>query len=259
MNNNITVILNGFKRGRNLSAQIKAIQNQTIKADDIFLWYNYPGNIFKYNVNVIKKTKSVISNHNWGVWARFYFALNAKTKYICIFDDDTIPGKRWLENCLNTIKSNRGLLGTIGLIYDSQTDYFKHTRYGWDNPNAETKQVDIVGHSWFFEREFLVAFCREQKLLDVDLCGEDIHFSYSLQKYMNLNTYVPPHPEDDQDLWGSIKGWKLGVDTHAISHQHKVKKNDVFTNGVNDYYKECITKGWRLINFDSKANDKINK
>lgn len=249
MRRDITVILNGFKRGKNLSRQIDAIKKQTVAVDNIFLWYNNPGNVLKYNFGVIKQTKSAVSNYNWGVWARFYFALNAKTKYVCVFDDDTIPGKKWLENCLETSKKYRGLLGTIGLIHESTTDYFKHTRYGWDNCNEEVKHVDIVGHSWFFEREFLAAFCSEQRLLNTDICGEDIHFSYSLQKYMGLNTYVPPHPKDDQELWGSLYGRKLGIDRHAISCQHVVRKDNRFIYSVNDYYQECIKNGWKLINF----------
>jgi len=250
MNNDITVVLNGFRRGKNLNTQIKSIENQTVKPKDIMLWYNNPGNIFKYNISAIRKTKAAVSNFNFGVWSRFYYALNAKTKYVCIFDDDTIPGEKWFENCLETIQKKRGLLGTIGLIYDSNNDYYKHTRYGWDNPIEETKQVDIVGHSWFFEREFLTAFARELPLLDVNICGEDIHFSYTLQKYFNLNTYVPPHPKDDKSMWGSTIGWKLGVDKNAISRQHITNSNNKeFLYGVNDYFKECIKNDWKLLKF----------
>jgi hypothetical protein len=31
------------------------------------------------------------TNNNLGVWFRFTVALMAKTKYVCMFDDDTIP------------------------------------------------------------------------------------------------------------------------------------------------------------------------
>ncbi|MFT5703971.1 MAG: hypothetical protein ACI9TO_001352, partial [Rickettsiales bacterium] len=250
----ITVVLNGFRRGKNLNAQIKALENQSIKPDEIMLWYNNPGSIFKYNFWAIKKLTSAVSNHNFGVWARFYYAMNAKTKYVCVFDDDTIPGERWLENCLDTIKTHRGLLGTIGLVFDSEDDYYQHARHGWAKPNEEVQQVDIVGHSWFFEKEFLTAFCRELPLMPAKIFGEDIHFSYTLQKYLSLNTYVPPHPVLDKSLWGSLKGNELGIDDHAISLQHVKKKNNNFVLGVNDYFKACIKKGWKL--FDSAGKNK---
>ncbi|MDD2492709.1 MAG: glycosyltransferase [Bacilli bacterium] len=246
---NITVVMNGYKRGKNLTRQLEAIKKQTIQPDSIMLWYNYPGKQETVNDFVIQQTKAAVSNENWGVWARFYFSLNAKTKYICIFDDDTIPGSKWLENCLNTSKSHRGLLGTIGLIFDSPDDYFQHTRYGWANPNDQVKQVDIVGHSWFFEKEFLTAYCRELPLLDVRLCGEDIHFSYTIQKYFGLNTYVPPHPKSDRELWGSLDGFDLGCDKNAISRANPTNA-EVFSIGVNDYFKKCFKAGWKLINFN---------
>lgn len=245
----ITVVLNGYRRGETLSEQIEALNNQTVKPDDIYIWYNHPGDGFNINQDAVSSAKAAVSNHNFGVWSRFYYALNVKTKYVCVFDDDTIPGSRWLENCLETIKTNRGLLGTIGLIYDSNEDYYQHTRHGWANPNEKTLQVDIVGHSWFFEKEFLTAYCRELPLIDVNLCGEDIHFSYTLQKYFGLNTYVPPHPADDKSLWGSIQGWELGMDENAISRKHINENDNVFFYGVNDYFKACLNNGWKLIKF----------
>jgi hypothetical protein len=32
-----------------------------------------------------------------------------------------------------------------------------------------------------------------------------MHFSYMLQKYANIPTYVPPHPRNNKELWGSTK------------------------------------------------------
>ena len=40
---NITVILNGYKRGNNLNEQYEALQKQTVKPNEILLWYNNPG------------------------------------------------------------------------------------------------------------------------------------------------------------------------------------------------------------------------
>jgi GT2 family glycosyltransferase len=37
---NITVVLNGYKRGKNLDEQIEALNNQTIRPEKIMLWYN---------------------------------------------------------------------------------------------------------------------------------------------------------------------------------------------------------------------------
>ena len=84
----ITVILNGFKRPQFLKEQIEAINNQTIKPVEIMLWQN---NIEGFDSELTNSITTASCNKNLGVWARFAFALNAKTEYICVLDDDTIP------------------------------------------------------------------------------------------------------------------------------------------------------------------------
>lgn len=220
MNNEISVVLNCYKRPHTLAMQYEAIVNQTIQPKNIFIWQNKGDyeNFQSFDNNIAYNCATAISNANFGVWARFAYALNCRTKYVCVFDDDTIPGKKWLENCYNTIQEYEGLLGTIGVIFND-LDYKYYNRVGWDNPNEKTEKVDIVGHSWFFKREWLGAYWREGEMPLHYLSGEDVHFSYVLQKYLNLNTYVPPHPINDKEMWGSQKdlAYKLGVDAVGIS------------------------------------------
>jgi len=149
-----------------------------------------------------------------------------------------------LENCYDTIQKYEGLLGTIGVKFLDENNYIRNNRVGWDNPNENTEQVDIVGHSWFFKREDLATFWRE--LPDINqsqLVGEDIHFSYTLQKYTNKKTYVPPHPINDRDLWGSNPeiAWSVGTDNSAIS------KNPNNMHTMNETFKGYIKKGFKLI------------
>jgi len=237
MKGEITVILNGFNRPENLTEQIESIKNQTIQPKEIMLWLN---NSEGFETEVTNQITTVTSNKNFGVWARFAFALNAKTEFVCVFDDDTIPGTKWLENCINTMKTHEGLLGTKGLVYKDNASYFYHDVYGWDNPNNEPVQVDIVGHAWFFKREWLWSMFRE---LPPDgnnfhRVGEDMYFSYSLKKYLNINTYVPPHPSNDRELWGSLKGWQYGT----------VKATSNFSIGeMQDFYHKLISRGWKIL------------
>jgi GT2 family glycosyltransferase len=238
----ITVILNGFKRPQFLKEQVEAIKNQTIKPKEIMLWQN---NSEGFDKDLTDTLTTSTCNKNLGVWARFAYALNAKTEYICIFDDDTIPGDMWFENCLETMKTHEGLLGTVGLIYDTPHSYRPNTRYGWaDINNSETMMVDIVGHSWFFERDwlhYLWECCPDYN--SMFLSGEDIGFSYILQKY-GINTYVPPHPADNTNLWGSdhTKAMLYGTENVAISLQPGGM--DKFNNALNYY----MNKGFVTMN-----------
>lgn len=236
----ITAILNGYKRPQFLKEQVESIRNQTIKPKEIMLWQN---NSEGFDSELVNTLTTVSSNKNLGVWARFIFALNAKTEYICIFDDDTIPGDMWFENCLETMKTHEGLLGTVGLVFETPDSYFNHIRYGWaDTNNDETMRVDIVGHAWFFKREWLSTYFRELPPVDLTIVGEDMHFSYTLQKYLGINTYVPPHPINNKRLWGSLKGWEMGLEPNALSFNFEnIKLMDV-------YHKELVSKGFKVIN-----------
>ena len=244
----ISVVLNAYKRTDYLALQLDAIENQTIKPHEIFVWQNAGGEIDK---NLMHRFIIARCSENLGVWARFAFALNVRADYICIFDDDTIPGNRWFENCLNTLKEYDGLLGTRGLRYHSTKRYHPFEHYGWGNPNDETVQVDIVGHAWFFRREYLSFFWSEMPPIESNyIAGEDIHFSYMLQKF-GIGTYVPPHPKNDKNLWGSLPehGLKIGTDNNAISSSQTALSR--FDNALR-YYTKNGFKLFRETNHEEK-------
>ena len=148
---------------------MEALKNQTVPPDESLLWYNNPGDNDLLNYDIGMEIPVAYCNYNFGVWARFYFAMNARNPYVVVFDDDTIPGKRWLENCMKTMETNEGLLSTVGLIYPQpkpphESSYFEpYVRVGWPNKgnNNEPVQVDFVGHSWFFKKEWLSYLVRE--------------------------------------------------------------------------------------------------
>lgn len=237
----ITVILNGFKRPHTLKAQIESLKSQTVKPAMVMFWQNGVTQEFPFDYSLLSNCATSINNVNFGVWARFAYALNATTEYVCVFDDDTIPGKKWFENCLETIKTHEGLLGTIGVIFNDH-NYINYDRWGWSNPNEVTTEVDIVGHSWFFKREWLGAFWREAPLPLSNICGEDMHFSYSIQKHLGLKTYVPPHRSSDLDMWGS---------NPSLAYQYGVDKNAISVNYHGSHFGESlqatIKKGFKLI------------
>jgi Glycosyl transferase family 2 len=240
MNNDITVILNGYRRPNYFKEQFEAVSNQTLQPKNIFFFNNFhPETFDKFDENIVAQCVSTRSNANFGVWGRFAHALNARTKYVCIFDDDTIPGSKWLENCIETSRSYPGLLGTRGVVFDSKSNYWQNKAYGWESKNEETVQVDILGHCWFFEKEWLTAYWRELPPPEFFFAGEDMHFSYTIQKYLGLKTYVPPHPANDKEMWGSLKAGEYGGDKEATSAYAG--------NHIGAYYNYLISKGFKII------------
>jgi hypothetical protein len=203
-------------------------------------------------------------------WELWYYPSNTTGYQLrnkspkCILEQDfivkpegyTIPGERWLENCIKTMETNEGLLGTVGLLYPNplpsqHSSYYEHyLRFGWppSGNNDKTIQVDLVGHSWFFKKEWLQYLVRELPDPKYNTCGEDMHFSYMLQKYAGIPTFVPPHPKNDKSLWGSTKG-EYGGDANSLweSNQRGIDGTP-FKELMNEYFHNQRKKGWKLVN-----------
>ena len=242
----ITAILNLYKRPYTLIEQLTAVQNQSVPPTKIIIWKNFAEGIELPSIpsELMKNVTIIQSSENYGVWARFTPGLLVNTEYVCIFDDDTIPQRKWFENCLNTQKTHPGLLGAIGLCFYEGNRYIYGARYGWDGPCDTPVEVDIVGHSWFFRQEWLGILWQFKPNYDIMLkAGEDIAFSYMLQKN-GIKTYVPPHPKDDIEMYGSHpeKAWKYGNDSAAISiHQSSLFTFDsILTNMIDNLGFETI-------------------
>lgn len=215
MNGEIDVILNAYRRHDLLDQQVSAIEAQSISPRNIFIWNN--GEALPSSFATAKVINSPL---NFGVWSRFFFAMNSETEFVAIFDDDTVPGEKYFENCLEHFSRYPGIYGTRGLRFLSRNRYAPYHQYGWMEPNESLMEVDIVGHNWFLKTEWLPAFTRSLVLADKDnLAGEDIHLSFALQAELGVKTYVPPHPVDDLARWGSLPELanQYGKDASAIS------------------------------------------
>lgn len=242
-NSEVTVVLSGYRRPEALQEQYEAVQNQTIKNIPIMLCINYDQeNYPKFSMDIINKCIASINTRNLGVWSRFAFALNARTKYVCVMDDDTIPGDMWIENCLNTIKEYDGLLGCRGIkmLDDTHVNY-PSCKYECVARNEEVEEVDIIGHSWFFKKDWLKAYWALMPDYIPFMGGEDMHFSFAMQKILNLKSYVPKQPPDNQRLWGSLNPSKYGEDMNATSRT----KNG--TIDANSYWNYMIKNGYTLV------------
>ena len=225
-NFDVSIVLNLYKRPENLELQLKALEKQTLKPKEILLYQDGTSETIKIPENVKDKFDIIeIGQENKGVWERFRFAQRkATSKYVCIFDDDTIPGSRWLENCMTEMLKQEGLYGTIGIVMKNPKKYpegfgTNYYRVGWEGNLNHTAEVDFVGHSWFFKKEWLeYLFDAPAQIQECKLCGEDMSFSYELLKH-NIKTFVPPHPKNNLEMFGSNpqKAWELGSNKCAIS------------------------------------------
>jgi len=239
----ITVILNSYRRPYNLKRQINAIRNQIIGCKEIWLWVNKHEDNEGYDYSDLGIDRIFHNDHNWKFYGRFAAALLADTEYVAIFDDDTVPGPKWFENCLSTMKTSEGILGSAGIILNDYR-YVNHERCGWPTQNPEVEEVDLVGHAWFFKREWLQYLWKEKPPTWDN--GEDIQFAYSAKKYGGIKTFCPPHPSNDVDMHGSIFGNELGIDSKATSNNNETTHQQFFSERD-----ECvihgIKNGWETV------------
>ena len=218
----VTAVLTKYKREHLFQEQLLSVQNQTIKVDEVLVCDN--------------------TIDNKGVWERFKLAKESKNDFVWVLDDDTIPGQEYLKNVLECFNENEGLYGTCGYLFNSNKKYENnYTRIGWPNPNEELKNVDYVVHNWFFKKDWLEYFWNVESV--PFNYGEDMNFSYQLQKY-NIKTFVPPHPLNEIEKWGSIKGYEYGDDMVSLW----VSNPDSFKSNMFNYFKFLIDNGWKLIN-----------
>ena len=235
----ITAIMTGYNRPQNLAPQLDAILAQTVPMEKsrIMLWYNL-GDKPQIDLPGISTAKC---NFNSKFLGRFAMAALAQTEYVAIFDDDTIPGSKWFENCLKTMETNPGIMGTAGIVLRSK-NYQGCGKIGWNGQRLDVAhEVDLVGHAWFFKKEWLQYMWYETPISWIN--GEDIQFSYLCQKHGGIKTIVPRHPANDTSLWGSIQGENLGGDSEATY----LKLNKTHYEERDRICNVAIERGWKPV------------
>ena len=222
----LTVILNCYRRPYNLQMQVDALRAQSVQPKEIWLWINYHEDNKDFDPGTLGVDRVFKNDFNWKFYGRFAAALLADTEYVAIYDDDTIPGSNWHKNCLETMHTQEGIMGSAGYIQtgDLASQYYRH---GWPSQNEQLERVDYVGHAWFFKREWLSHLWREKPPTWDN--GEDMHFSYTSQKYGGIQTYCPPHPPGDKSMHGSLLGNELGIDSKATSNNQAVSHGEFFS------------------------------
>lgn len=239
----ITVILNAYRRPYNLKMQIDSLRNQTVAPKQIWLWVNSHEDNEDFDFKSLDVDRVFHNDYNWKFYGRFAAALLADTEYLALFDDDTVPGSKWLENCTNTMQTHEGILGSAGVTLND-IYYIKHDRCGWPTQNTEVTEVDLVGHAWFFKREWLKYLWQEKPTTWHN--GEDIQFAFMAKIHGGIKTYCPPHPPDDKQMHGSILGNELGIDAKATSTNQAVSHRQFFAER-DTCVQAGLRKGWQTV------------
>lgn len=248
----ISAVLTLYKRPERLVEQLEALESQTIPPKYIYLFQDRVSNGV-YTIQLTEEIKKRFTNvhvceENIGVWGRFDYASKiCETPYVVLFDDDTIPGKRWLENCYMHMKQKEGIYVTLGVCMkaENQYPYNGFFRVGWGEPCIKNAQVDFGGHSWFVKKEHLKVMIEngDEYRKKYKYVAEDAFLSFINLKESGVPTIVPIHYHDKMDFWGSDPyiGRLAGIENGAVS----MNPNNL--NAMTKVVQEFRGNGWKLL------------
>lgn len=228
----VSVLLTSWKRPHTLKHQLEAVRGQSIRPKNIVVWHNHSD--VKPDMAALKQADYAYCSQNYGVWGRFNFCLNFDTEYVCVIDDDTIPGRRALEVCYEALQETGGVIGAMGVRFPTG-ERNPREYIGLDGHLDVPHRVDLVGHMWFFMRDWLRDYHASNAPRHPH-CGEDYHWSF----VTGNNCWVPRRDLADADTWTSLNP-RLGADEVALYLQEEA---DGIKLNAHNWYK---ANGWRTL------------
>ena len=236
----ITVILTVWKRDH-IEEQIIALLDQSKPPFEI--WVQQTQNhidvtdvLWKYRDNI----RYSYYEKNKGVFGRFESVGDVKTEYVCIIDDDIIPGVRFLEIALQKSGELNAIISPNGrIINPANYAYEKYIGDGILLGHSFCKRdtlVDYGNNAWFFKTEWIDFFLQYPPLYRNN--GEDIQLSASLKLNKNICTCVPRQIIPNES--GNIKQ-SYSFDALALHKRHG------FQDERNNVIQRFRDEGWMLV------------
>lgn len=188
----VTVILTVWKRDY-LEEQLLALLRQTVCPYQIWIQQSlHYVDISRIVKKYCDKVYYFCWEENPGVFGRFESVMQVKTPYVCILDDDVIPGDRYMENALKACKRLNAIISPHGRLLSPdtyRTELFVGDGYEFQHSFClNDTEVDFGNNAWFFKREWISYFLLEAPLYRNN--GEDIHLSAMCRVFGGIPTYV---------------------------------------------------------------------
>jgi len=224
----ITAVITLWKRNY-LEEQLECILAQTHPPERIILLQNEAGAL---DIEpVVERFRArhadivcIKSDFNYKYFLRFTIGSLVDTEYLFFIDDDIIPGRRWLELCVEKSKQHHAVIAPSGRIIPKNSfrpeKMFifrrpeKYTSgdatHGEENSSPHDTRVDYGCNSYFIRSEWMRHFWAVWP--HTFLSGEDIHLSASLMLGSRIATFVPE--QNSLETSGNLRR-TYGGDEHA--------------------------------------------
>lgn len=226
-------VITMYKRQDYLAEQLFAIKNQSIPPKQIVVIQNE--NHMEIDKFLLEKyeVKLIRSSIN-SLYFRWIVGYLLDANYICVFDDDVIPGSRWIESCIYSCEKYNALIGPSG----RRAAPFNEDR-AWksiENLSKDTYELcDWVCNSYFFKKDWIKYITQYPRYENTQKTFDDIQLATSLKMCGGVNTIVPPQSDKKSEWNGHIKReyghdehalWKRQASDHADERRRMIQKLD---------------------------------
>ena len=178
-------------------------------------------------------------NSLYNRWALSYLC---RGDYVCIFDDDTIPGNGYVEHAIKCCEGYNSIAGARGRLYDPAGlhEYFKVVvprALDADSVSCGGEDIlcDWVCNSYLFKREWVHGLLAEDACMNSFATHDDLQVAMSALRSLGVGCVVPRQPPDRPELAGSLHP-EYGDDHHAVWIAHR----DTHFAVRRDYLQEAL-------------------
>ena len=233
-----TAIITLWKRTDYLIEQLEAIMDQTIPPDTIIIIQNENHFNFK-ELDLSRFPIKVIRSDLNSLYTRWIIGYLANSKYVNVFDDDVIPGRKWIESCIRVCEAQNALVGPSGRIakpgkspaWQSVDINVKgDPKYSCNDKDVE---CDWVCNSYFFKTEWIKYITAAERYSATQKTFDDIQLATTLRYYGGIRVFVPKQPKNEIDRNGHTKRhyghdefalWKRASSDHTDQRNKLIQK-----------------------------------
>lgn len=200
----LTVLLAYSTRPELIAVQHRLLSTQSVQPRAVFAHVNPSDKIeippaAMAMIDAIPNTRP---NVDIGAWARWGLVATVGTEFVCIIDDDCMPGPRWFELALAKIQATEGdsIVCAAGIVYRS--DRFDDIALvGPEAPPATEVDVDVGRGAWFMRTSTARRVLAEEPAWPMLSTG--LHVASVVQALEGFTTVLPYSPADRAG-WGML-------------------------------------------------------
>jgi len=222
MEKEITAIIQSYRRQDNIPVIIKRLREQTHPPKRIIVWNDNDGLGRDLHIDGVEIINS--NSNEWHNCGAFLIAYFCNTDYVCILDDDALPGKRFFEFCLKHIgkDATKQILAGFGIKLRSNRYGGRHQFRSRVSNELKWERVDMAGNIYFCWKSAILPMFSKRPPFWHHIV--DLHFSFMARKE-GYKIYVPyPSNKDEMPF---TAGLPLGVSVNAMYKQkkHMINRN----------------------------------